>query len=113
MNTEQQPIMIVTGIRKAAGDFNDDKGKKIEYSNTVVTVLQPYSERELEQGAIGYKSTDYKIKGAQFFNDYRHVDLRQPKPAKMIFQWDFSGKMPKANLIAMDFDIDESDLDAA
>lgn len=110
MNTDQNPIMIVTGIRKAAGDFEDQKGKTIEYSNTVVTVLQPYSDRELEQGAIGHKSTDYKIKGAQFFNDYMHVDLRQPKPAKMIFQWDFSGKSPKANLLALDFDIDESDL---
>ena len=110
MNTSQHPIMIVTGIRKAAGDFEDQKGKTIEYSNTVVTVLQPYSDRELEQGAIGNKSTDYKIKGAQFFNDYMHVDLRQPKPAKMIFQWDFSGKTPKANLLALDFDIDESDL---
>lgn len=111
MDTSQQPIMIVTGIRKAAGDFTDQaSGKQVEFSNTVVTVLQQYSDKELEQGAIGYKSTDYKIKGAQFFNDYMHVDLRQPKPAKMIFNWVFTGKTPRAELIAMDFDVDENDL---
>jgi hypothetical protein len=51
MNNSQHPIMTVTGIRKAAGDFQDQtSGKTIEFSNTVVTVLQNYSERELEQG---------------------------------------------------------------
>ncbi|WAK64476.1 hypothetical protein [Acinetobacter baumannii] len=28
MNNSQHPIMTVTGIRKAAGDFTDDKGKQ-------------------------------------------------------------------------------------
>ncbi|EMH8987240.1 TPA: hypothetical protein ACGHB2_003571 [Acinetobacter baumannii] len=102
MNNSQHPIMTVAGIRKAAGDFTDDKGKTIEYSNTVVTVLQNYSERELEQGAIGFKSTEYKIKGAQFFNDYMHQKL--PAEAAMIFDWDFTGKQPKAVLVALDFD---------
>lgn len=101
MNTQQHPIMTVTGIRKAAGDFEDQKGKTVEYSNTVVTVLQNYSDRELEQGAIGFKSTDYKIKGAQFFNDYMHQSL--PAEAAMIFDWDFTGKTPRAVLIALDF----------
>ncbi|WP_151794394.1 hypothetical protein [Acinetobacter nosocomialis] len=101
MNNSQHPIMTVTGIRKAAGDFQDDKGKTIEFSNTVVTVLQNYSERELEQGAIGFKSTDYKIKGAQFFNDYMHQKL--PAEVAMIFDWDFTGKQPKAVLVALDF----------
>lgn len=111
MNTSQHPIMTVTGIRKAAGDFQDDKGKTIEFSNTVVTVLQPYSEKEKEQGAIGMKSTDYKIKGAQFFNDYLHQQL--PAKAKMIFDWDFTGKTPRAVLMALDFDIEEADEYAA
>ncbi|MFX6798883.1 hypothetical protein ABTH24_24675 [Acinetobacter baumannii] len=102
MNNSQHPIMTVTGIRKAAGDFTDDKGKTIKFSNTVVTVLQEYSEREKEQGAIGFKSTDYKIKGAQFFNDYLHQKL--PAEAKLIFDWDFTGKQPKAVLVALDFD---------
>ena len=93
MNTEQMPIMTVTGIRKAAGDFEDQKGKTIEFSNTVVTVLQPYSDREKEQGAIGMKSTDYKIKGAQFFNDYMH--------------------QPRAVLHALNFDIPENEHDDA
>lgn len=101
MNTQQHPIMTVTGIRKAAGDFEDQKGKTVEYSNTVVTVLQNYSDRELEEGAIGFKSTDYKIKGAQFFNDYMHQSL--PAEASMIFDWDFTGKTPRAVLIALDF----------
>lgn len=98
------PIMTVTGIRKSAGDFKDDKtGKEIKFSNTVVTVLQEYSEKELEQGAIGLKSTDYKIKGAQFFNDYVQQEL--PAKAEMIFQWDFTGKTPRAVLHALNFDI--------
>lgn len=111
MNTEQMPIMTVTGIRKAAGDFEDQKGKTIEFSNTVVTVLQPYSDREKEQGAIGMKATDYKIKGAQFFNDYMHQIL--PAKAKMIFQWDFTGKQPRAVLHALNFDIPENEQDDA
>ncbi|MEG1502364.1 MAG: hypothetical protein RR370_03135, partial [Synergistaceae bacterium] len=74
-------------------------------------VLQPYSDREKEQGAIGMKSTDYKIKGAQFFNDYMHQVL--PAKAKMIFEWDFSGKAPRAVLHAMSFDISENQDDAA
>ena len=105
MNTSQHPIMTVTGIRKAAGDFEDQKGKTIEFSNTVVTVLQDYSARELNQGAIGFKSTDYKIKGAQFFNDYLHQQL--PAKAKLIFDWDFTGKTPRAVLIALDFDVED------
>lgn len=102
MNTSQHPVMTVTGIRKSQGDFANEAGKNIEFSNTVVTVLQDYSERELEQGAIGKKSTDYKIKGAQFFNDYLHQQL--PAEAAMVFNWDFTGKVPKAVLIALDFD---------
>lgn len=101
--TGQHPVMTVTGIRKSAGDFKDDSGKEIKFSNTVVTVLQDYSEKELEQGAIGKKSTDYKIKGAQFFNDYLHQQL--PAQAEMIFQWDFTGKTPRAVLHALNFDI--------
>lgn len=101
--TAQHPVMTVTGIRKSAGQFNDDQGKEIKFSSTVVTVLQDYSEKELEQGAIGKKSTDYKIKGAQFFNDYLHQEL--PAQAEMIFQWDFTGKTPRAVLHALNFDI--------
>lgn len=94
--------MTVTGIRKSAGDFNDQaSGKQVTFSNTVVTVLQDYSEKEKEQGAIGFKSTDYKIKGAQFFNDYIHQKL--PAEAAMVFDWDFTGKTPKAVLVSLDF----------
>ncbi len=110
MNTQQHPIMTVTGIRKASGDFEDQKGKTVEYSNTVVTVLQNYSDRELEQGAIGFKSTDYKIKGAQFFNDYIHQSL--PAEAAMIFDWDFTGKTPRAVLIALDFNAKKHEVKA-
>lgn len=106
--TGQHPVMTVTGIRKSAGDFKDDSGKEIKFSNTVVTVLQEYSEREKEQGAIGMKSTDYKIKGAQFFNDYLHQEL--PAKAEMVFQWDFSGKQPKAVLHALNFNIDDTSI---
>lgn len=107
MNTSQHPVMTVTGIRKSQGNFNDDSGKSIDFSNTVVTVLQDYSDRELEQGAIGKKSTDYKIKGAQFFNDYLHQQL--PAQAQMVFDWDFTGKAPKAVLIALNFDFKKNE----
>lgn len=110
MNTSQHPIMTVTGIRKSAGDFKDqNSGKEITFSNTVVTVLQDYSERELEQGAIGKKSTDYKIKGAQFFNDY--VGQQLPADAAMIFNWDFTGNVPKATLVGLDFSCGKKTLD--
>ncbi|EHU2434390.1 hypothetical protein F7R97_09560 [Acinetobacter baumannii] len=108
MNNSQHPIMTVTGIRKSAGDFKDDNGKTIEYSNTVVTVLQNYSERELEEGAIGFKSTEYKIKGSQFFNDYMHQKV--PAEAAMIFDWDFTGKQPKAVLVALDFNVKKQEI---
>ena len=108
MNTNH-PIMTVTGIRKSQGDFSNDAGKNIEFSNTVVTVLQNYSERELEQGAIGMKSTDYKIKGAQFFNDYLHQQL--PSDAAMVFDWDFTGKVPKAVFMALDFSVGKKPLE--
>ena len=109
MNTSNHPIMTVTGISKSQGDFANDAGKNIEFSNTVVTVLQNYSERELEQGAIGKKSTDYKIKGAQFFNDY--VGQQLPADAAMIFNWDFTGNVPKATLVALDFSCGKKPLD--
>ena len=107
MDTNQpNPVMTVTGIRKAAGDFTDDKtGKNVAFSNTVVTVLQDYSDREKEQGAIGKKSTDYKIKGAQFFNDYLHQTL--PAKAALVFNWDFTGKTPRAVLVALDFSVEQ------
>lgn len=97
------PIFTVTGIRKSQGSFQDG-AKDINYSNTVVTVLTEYSEKEKEQGAIGLKSTEHKIKGAQFFNDYLHQQL--PSKAELIFDWDFSGKVPKANLISLNFDVE-------
>lgn len=104
INTDQSPVMTVTGIRKSQGSFTDQTGKTIDYSSTVVTVLQDYSEQEKADGAIGKKSTDYKIKGAQFFADYMHEQL--PAEAKMVFNWDFTGKTPKAVLVALNFDLD-------
>lgn len=100
----EHPVMTVTGIRKAQGTFKDDSGKVIDFSNTVVTVLQPYSEQELEQGAIGLKSTDYKIKGAQFFNDYLHMQGKLPAQAQMIFKLDVTRKTPVVQLMAVKFE---------
>lgn len=98
----QNPKMLVTGIRKSQGDFTDDRSNKsIEYSNTVVHALTEYSEKEKEQGAIGLKPVEYKIKGAQFFGDYIHQNL--PAEAELVFHWDFSGKTPKATLLALKF----------
>ena len=105
MNATQNPIMLVTGIRKSSGDFKNDNGENINFSNTVVTVLQEYSDSEKQQGAIGHKSTDFKIKGAQFFHDYQHIDLGMGKPAEMIFHWNFTKKTPVAELLALNFEL--------
>lgn len=95
-----QPILTVTGIRKAEGSFQGEKGT-VNFSNTVVTVLQPFTDEEIQQGAIGMKSTEYKIKGAQFFHDYQGQKL--PAEAKMIFRLDVTRKTPVAVLVALDF----------
>lgn len=100
MSAIDQPILTVTGIRKSQGNFSSD-GKNIDFSNTVVTVLQPYTDEEIATGAIGMKSTEYKIKGAQFFHDYQNVQL--PKEAQLIFKLDVTRKVPVAQLIALDF----------
>lgn len=99
--SEQHPVMTVVGIRKSEGSFKDDSGRLLDYSNTVVTVLVPFSEKELEQGAVGMKAIEHKIKGGQFYHDYQRQSL--PCDAEMLFHWDFSGKAPKAMLVAMNF----------
>lgn len=100
MSAIDQPILTITGIRKSQGNFSSE-GKNIDFSNTVVTVLQPYTEDEITQGAIGMKSTEYKIKGAQFFHDYQGQKL--PAEAQLIFRLDVSRKVPVAQLVALDF----------
>lgn len=100
----EHPIMTVTGIRKSEGNFKNDSGDQVNFSSTVVTVLQQFSEQELLQGAIGLKSTEYKIKGAQFFEDYRHLANRLPCEAQMIFKLDVTRKVPSVQLVAMKFE---------
>lgn len=100
MSAIQQPVLTVVGIRKSAGNMIAD-GKPIDWSNTVVTVLQPFSEQEIEQGAVGMKSTEYKIKGAQFYHDYQSQKL--PAEAQLLFQLDVTRKTPVAQLVALDF----------
>lgn len=99
----EHPVMTVTGIRKSAGSFKNESGGNVDYSNTVVTVLQPFTEQELQQGAIGLKSTEYKIKGAQFFNDYLHMQGKLPAQAEMIFKLDVTRKTPVVQLVSMNF----------
>lgn len=101
MSAIEQPILTVTGIRKSQGNFRSHDGKSVDYSNTVVTVLQQFSEREISEGANGMKSTEYKIKGGQFFHDYEHQSL--PAKAQLLFRLDVSGKVPVAQLVALDF----------
>jgi len=74
MNAIEQPILTVTGIRKSEGNMVAE-GRSVDWSNTVVTVLQPFTEDEVKSGAIGMKATEYKIKGGQFFHDYQHQQL--------------------------------------
>lgn len=99
--SEQNPVFTVVGIHKSEGDFEDKKGRTVDYSNTVVTVLKPFSEREIAQGAVGMKTEQYKIKGGQFFHDYQRQKL--PCEAELLFHWDFSGKTPRAVLVALKF----------
>jgi len=80
MNAIEQPILTVTGIRKSEGNMVAE-GRSVDWSNTVVTVLQPFTEDEVKSGAIGMKATEYKIKGGQFFHDYQHQQL--PGDARM------------------------------
>ena len=47
------------------------------------------------------KSTEYKIKGAQFFHDYQAQKL--PADAQLIFRLDVTRKQPVAELVALDF----------
>lgn len=101
MSVIEQPILTIVGINKSEGDFDDGKGKNVEYSNTVVGVLQDFTEEEIKKGANGQKSTVYKIKGAQFYHDYQNVQL--PAKARLLFKLDVSGKVPKAVLVALDF----------
>lgn len=102
-NLNEHPIMTVTGIRKSQGNFKSDNGDNVDYSNTVVTVLQPFTDDEIAEGAIGLKSTEYKIKGAQFFNDYLHMSSKLPAEAHMIFKLDVTRKVPKVQLVGMQF----------
>lgn len=103
MSVIEQPVLTIAGIHRSEGDFQDMKGKSIDYSNTVVTVLQDFSDEEIKNGAIGQKTTIYKIKGAQFFYDYRHVEL--PAKAQLLFRLDVSGKVPKPVLVSLDFNL--------
>ena len=101
MSVIEQPILTIVGINKSEGDFSDNAGKSIEFSNTVVAVLQDFTEEEIKKGAIGQKSTVYKIKGGQFYHDYQNVQL--PAKARLLFKLDVSGKVPKAVLVSLDF----------
>ncbi|MFW1817353.1 hypothetical protein ACG9X6_22350 [Acinetobacter guillouiae] len=100
MSAIDQPILTIAGIRKSEGNMVAD-GRSVDWSNTVVTVLQPFTEEEIASGAIGMKSTEYKIKGAQFFYDYQGQKL--PAEAQLIFRLDVSRKVPVAQLVALDF----------
>ena len=100
MSVIEQPILTITGIRKSEGNFQGDRGA-VDYRTTVVTVLQPFTEEETKQGAIGLKSTEYKIKGAQFFHDYQGQSL--PADARLLFKLDVTRKVPVAQLVALDF----------
>ena len=100
MSVIDQPILTIAGIRKSEGNMIAD-GRSVDWSNTVVTVLQPFSDDEIASGAIGMKSTEYKIKGAQFFYDYKAQKL--PAEAQLLFKLDVTGKKPVPKLVALDF----------
>lgn len=100
MSAIHQPILTIAGIRKSEGNMVAD-GRSVDWSNTVVTVLQPFTEEEILSGAIGMKSTEYKIKGAQFFYDYQAQKL--PAEAQLLFKLDVSRKVPVAQLVGLDF----------
>lgn len=105
MSAIDQPILTIAGIRKSEGNFTGERGN-VEFSNTVVTVLQPFTEEEIAKGANGMKSTEYKIKGAQFYHDYQAQKL--PAEAQLLFKLDVSRKVPVAQLVALDFSCGKS-----
>lgn len=100
MSAIDQPILTIAGIRKSEGNFTGERGN-VEFSNTVVTVLQPFTEEEIAKGANGMKSTEYKIKGGQFYHDYQAQKL--PAEAQLLFKLDVTRKVPVAQLVALDF----------
>ena len=106
MSSNGNPVLTVSGIRRSLGTFTAD-GKTVEYSNTVVTVLQPFTDDEIFNGAMGLKSTEYKIRGAQFFDDYKHMQGKLPAEAELIFVVDVSRKTPTTKLVKLVFKDDK------
>lgn len=90
----QEIIMVVHGVHKAVYDFTSTGGQK--YDNLEVFVTKSFSEQNIQNGCAGQKVDTYKIKDSSNFILYK--DWKFPLQAKMIFQWDFSGKKPVAIL---------------
>lgn len=98
-----EPVFTVVGLKKSVGSFTSDDGRVIDYNNIVVITLVDFSDKEIKAGAVGLKVIEHKIKGTAFFDEY--VKNKLPAKAKFNFDWDFSGKLPKANLISLDFSV--------
>jgi len=90
----QEIIMTVHGIHKAVYDFTSTGGQK--HDNLEVFVTKDFSEQNHTNGCSGQKVDTYKIKDSSNFILYK--DWAFPVQAKMIFEWDFSGKKPVAVL---------------
>lgn len=100
-----EPVFTVVGLKKSVGSFTSDDGRVIDYNNIVVITLVDFSDNEIKSGATGMKCVEHKIKGTSFFEEYAKNKL--PAKAKFSFDWDFSGKSPKAHLVSLDFSLKE------
>lgn len=99
--SEQHPIFTVTALYPSKGQFKNDNGENVDFDNLVVEHFTSFTEKQLKDGAIGTKQAMQKIKGSDNFKLYQDVKL--PCQAKFIFDWDFSGKAPKAILKRLEF----------
>lgn len=94
------PVMTVVGIRKSDGVYNID-GKQVIANSTIVKVLKPFSQQEIEKGAIGMDVVEFKMNSANYYHDYQDVQL--PAEAEMVFVLDVTMKKPVTKLVQMKF----------
>lgn len=100
--SEQNPIFTVTALYPSKGEFKDkDSGQVIQYDSLVVEYFGDFTEKQLQDGAIGHKHAEAKIKGANNLDLYKGVQL--PAQAKFIYEWIFNGKQPRAVLKRLEF----------
>lgn len=93
-------IFVVHGIKKAVYEFQGQNGQQVNLNNLEIFVTKSFSSNENEKGALGQKVDVFKIADASNFILYK--DWNFPCQARFVFDWDFSGKQPRAVLKKME-----------